>query len=319
MVLICFEACPGRKASKGSKDEGSASSSSKKTPLDHYLEVLSELDYDIQVLDVDARPLPESRNRVWLLGSRKGSEFTAKAWAEQVQKLQDRSSKMPVHHLASVGLTAAVPGEKKNQEAVPKWKRVSLYHENFAALVDNLFQQKRVSSDIEPKDLEDRSSNQIDWLQSATPWQKANADVCEMVVDSIMQDAEFLTTLQFCPVADLSQNAARSTVHVNGTWGTLTTSTRMLCYKQGLVAAPVTHLRILGWQPRDLKPKVLEHLGSTRFACVTIQFTKGLVFMLRPRLFADAELYEMSGNAMSLAALCKVLLPFAQHWSKSLP
>ena len=269
--------CKKAPVSQDGAEEPEDKKQKRKTPLDYYMESLAELSgYTFSVVEVSSCPLPEKRERVWILGSRE-TTFPAEAWAERVRGLENHCKELPTHHLSTILQRSTAPFEPGERT----WQQESSYHQTFSKLVQVCIDKGMVGPDVAPKRLEDRASRSL-LKQACTPWQQANIDALEIVLDNYKKQVpQGESTL---PCADISQTASFSTCSLFGTWTTLTTSTQIFNYATGQVEPPRTHFGILGWSKQvDLKG------------------------------FANSELYEMCGNSMSIAAVMKVLLPLLVH------
>ena len=148
------------------------------------------------------------------------------------------------------------------------------------------FQKPRLRS-LLVKSVDKRASNKFWCLKQATEWQKANVDACEALLDELCRQQPHVRTH---PCAHVSQTCGRAHLSLDCIWGTLTTSTTIMDFKQKVMHGPALHPAILGW-PCNL-------------------LTSGGL----PANLSQSEILEMTGNSMSLAALVKILLPICTAW-----
>ncbi|CAE7730016.1 unnamed protein product, partial [Symbiodinium sp. CCMP2456] len=265
------------------------------TPLDHYMAVLTGLHdgaYQVAAVDVSSRPLPEKRERVYILGTlRSSGAYQADKWAEEVMLLEKQASTMPVHHLRTMGIGKGsgnpkpdAKGEKKVEE-FNQWQFESEYHERFASVLTSAMDAGKIPKDTDVPRVVDRPSQKLQGLVGATAWQLANADVLHMMLEAQLKSDYIPDPL---PLADISQSAAWGKICCTGEWFTLTTATRILDFTTGKILSPSLHFQMLGYMPEDVKDEML-------------------------KFWSDKELYDMTGNTMSVAALVKVLLPFVHQ------
>ncbi|CAE7814073.1 sinIM [Symbiodinium sp. CCMP2592] len=260
-----------------------ADSQDKKSPLEIYLETLrSRLPgYDIEWVEVGGHPLPERRERLWILGSR-DPEFGGKAWTDKVRELELKCvTSLPIVHLSTM-FEKGGDAQPPPPAADPSWKDEATYHSTFAKMMSRSIEQKKVTKDAHIKPLKERASQVMPALGRFTAWQKANVDALEVILNQTATRVP--KSFPLLPIADISQSTAFARTSVVGTWSTLTTATMILNFQTGKIEPPRSHFQMLGW-PADVE-------------------LKG---------FSDPELYDMCGNAMSVAAVCKVLAPVLRH------
>ena len=253
------------------------------SPLDSYLAELEGLGYRVKVVDVSARPLPEMRQRVWMLCALPDSGYDVTLWASQVEELEKICSGKPVVHMASMmrlikGAEQTPAAELTGPPKEESWASDASYHKSFGMLLS----KARAEKSLIVKSVDKRASNKFSCLKQATEWQKANVDACEALLDELCRQVPNVRTH---PCADVSQTCGRAHLSLDGTWGTLTTSTTIMDFKQKVMHGPALHAAILGW-PCNL-------------------LTSGGL----PANLSQSEIREMTGNSMSLAALVKILLP----------
>ena len=273
------------KPASGENPEDPENPEERKSPLDIYLETLRSrlTDYDIHWMEVSGHPLPERRDRIYILGSR-DPEFTGTAWADKVNEMEYHCiSKLPIVHLSTMfqktrdGDVQAPPAA-----AEPTWNDEAAYHETFAKMMAKSIEKKKITRDAHVKPIKERASQVMPSLRNFTAWQKANIDALEVILNQ--NETRVPKDTPLLPCADISQSTGFSKTSLLGTWSTLTTATEILNFKTGKVEPPRSHFQMLGW-PADLDL----------------------------RGFSDSELYDMCGNAMSVAAVCKVLAPVLRH------
>ncbi|CAE7706608.1 unnamed protein product [Symbiodinium sp. CCMP2592] len=254
------------------------------SPLDHYLRVLKGMDggYDVQAINITGRPLAEKRERVFILGSR-CPDLTASDWARKSQLLEEVSKEMPIH-----ALSCKVTPVEALRDEVTSWKADAAYHNEFAALMSKL-SEKFKGDPLIVKDMKDRASSKLRAVRHLTPIQKANVDVIEMMATRSAEEARKADS-SFVPyiLADISQKASFGGITLNKTWTTLTTSTRLLDFQQGEILPATSHLEMLGWNKSWRQSSNLQY-------------------------WSQSEIYDLTGNSMSLAAVTKVLLPLMKH------
>ncbi|CAE7737139.1 unnamed protein product [Symbiodinium sp. CCMP2592] len=267
---------------------GASASDSKKSPLDSYLEKLGTRlpEYSVTAVMADAAPLPERRERVFILGSRT-TDLDATAWAAAVECLQRFSAGKPKHHvqtLLSLGDPAARDGAQAAANRPLKW--MSEYSSCLSTALATLSDKGGMTDVTEEtvKAAGKRISDLYPDVLKTTPRIAATADGNEILIDSMCKAAEAQGAPPSVPkLADLSQSVGRGSVWIHGTIGTLTTSTNYFSYDHGRFVDPEDHLRILGWDEESIK--------------------------LASECLSKAELQEAAGNGMSWAAVLKVLLP----------
>ena len=95
----------------------SGASDSKKSPLDSYLDMLGTRlpEYSVTTVMVDASPLPERRERVFILGS-SAADLDAMAWGTAVECLQRFAAGKPKHHVQTL-LSLGDPTPRDGAEA----------------------------------------------------------------------------------------------------------------------------------------------------------------------------------------------------------
>ena len=262
---------------------------SKKSPLDHYLEKLEQglPEYSVTVAMICASPLPERRERLFILGSR-SKDFSATDWVTMANHLQSIAVGLPKHHVKSfldLGAPAAAAQEK------PAVKPKSLewmaeYTSHFSTCLGNISGKGGLAelTDADVKEAGSRISDRYPDVLKKTPWLAATADANEILIDAACQKAGCHTEPR---LADLSQSCGRGSVTVHGTLGTLTTSMRLFSYDHGQFVQADKHMKILGWDSKSIK--------------------------LATECLSSAEIYEAAGNGMSWAAILKVLLPLLKH------
>ena len=248
---------------------------------------------------MSGRPLPEIRERVYILASLPEGGFKSSDWKKQVSALEAAFRRKPLHHLKSM-LTDDMCMPRTSPEApgptAHKWQHEADYHTKFAALMEGV--TAKLPDTIRVRPVPERASQKLSSLSGATSWLKANVDVCQIMLDSMTDrlpssSASSTTAPETAPVpglmplADVSQAAGRGRLCVCGTWSTLTTSTKILNFEADVFYRPILHARMLGWQDDIVK--------------------------VASKKVSMSELQDMTGNGMSVAALCKVLYPFVRY------
>lgn len=266
----------------------SGASDSKKSPLESYLEKLGTQlpEYSVTAVMADASPLPERRERVFILGSRT-TDLDATAWATAVECLQRFAAGKPKHHVQTL-LSLGDPTPRDGAEAVAnrplKW--MSDYSSYLSTALGTL-SEKGGMTDVTEESVKaagKRISDLYPDVLKTTARLAATADANEILIDLMCKAAAEQGARPSMPkLADLSQSVGRGSVWIHGTIGTLTTSTTYFSYDHGRFVDPEDHLRILGWDGESIK--------------------------LASQCLSKAELQEAAGNGMSWAAVLKVLLP----------
>ena len=261
---------------------------SKKSPLDHYLENLEKglPEYSVTVAMICAAPLPERRERLFILGSR-SKDFSAKDWAAMVEHLQSIAIGLPKHHVRTfLDLGAPAAAQEKPEVEPNSLEWMAEYSGHFSTCLGNISGKGGMAelTDADVKEAGSRISDRYPHVLKKTPWLAATADVNEILVDALCQKAGCHTEPR---LADLSQSCGRGSVSVHGTLGTLTTSMRLFSYDHGQFVQAEKHMKILGWDSKSVK--------------------------LATECLSSAEIYEAAGNGMSWAAVLKVLLPLLKH------
>ena len=269
---------------------GSSGSDSKKSPLDSYLDMFGTRlpEYSVTPVMVDASPLPERRERVFILGSRT-ADLDATAWATAVECLQRFAAGKPKHHVQTL-LSLGDPTPRDGAEAAAAVKRplkwMSEYSSFLSTALGTLSEKGGMTTVTEEtvKVAGKRISDLYPDVLKTTARLAATADANEILMDSMCKAAAEQGAPPSMPkLADLSQSVGRGNVWIHGTIGTLTTSTTYFSYDHGRFVEPEDHLRILGWDGESIK--------------------------LASQCLSRAELQEAAGNGMSWAAVLKVLLP----------
>ena len=258
-----------------------------KTPLEYYLECLKQLDYDVAAVELKTcSPLPEVRERVWILGSTDKS-YTAEQWKSDVLLLQPPDA-TPRHHLKSYfDKFGKVPSAQDTGPA--DWGNEANYAVAYAAAMEGMVRVGKLEAANSITDPNARPSKGAAW-KGVSDWAKASVDVYSALAsryDAAAAD-EGINPDSLYPVCDLSQAPARGNLTVDGTWTTVCTSTKMTSLKEGKVLSGQGLLAVLG---QDLSTK------DTRFV-------------------SDRELTDLAGNAMSFAQLSRVLLPCVKAFAK---
>lgn len=252
------------------------------SPLEHYMSYIKKHlpMYTVADLSATSAPLPERRPRVWIVGSR-CDDFKAASWAALAVHLENVCVAKPRHHMDHLLVPKApnvrpAAATKSKEDAGRQWAKDAAYHKHFSEGLQKALDAKRLPEDTVPPDMGKRPSRRPENNQM-TAAQAGSLDVYSMIIAAAQDTGD-------TKYADITQATHRGQVVLHGVVKTLATSTRLYDLKTFSYIKPERHLAILGYGP-DLKLD----------------------------LVTEAELYEMSGNAMSLAGLCKVMSPLLAH------
>ena len=165
------------------------------SPLDSYLAELEGLGYKVKVVDVSARPLPEMRQRVWMLRALPDSGYDVTLWASQVEELEKICSGKPVAHMASMmrlikGAEQTPAAELTGPPKEESWASDASYHKSFGRLLS----KARAEKSLIVKSVDKRASNKFSCLKQATEWQKANVDACEALLGELCRQVPNVRT-----------------------------------------------------------------------------------------------------------------------------
>ena len=224
-----------------------------KSPMEFYVSQLGNVlgdRYTFATVDIaSCMPLPEERARVWILGSRDPG-FSAEVWKAKV--LLPRASTAAgaeqcclEAHFKKYGSDKA-PGKLKEQDP---WHQEASYATAFANAVQKAMNSKKLPRKCTVPDRAARTSATIPALSSLSPWLMANIDVYGMILDHLSKQAEAAGLAReslYC-VADVSQSTNRGRCTVCGTWGTVTTSSSLLSYKDKKFLSGKGLLSVLGF------------------------------------------------------------------------
>ena len=207
-------------------------------------------EYSCHVVRLTSAPLPEQRPRLWWLGSRV-PEFPAATWGEEVEHIQKLCQGLPRQHLfpyfAECQDAAAVDLDEAGAET---WKATSDYHHYFAKNMAKCCGSV-LPKDFVPPKLEARASQTVPALRELGPWARASADVQHLLVErevlSLPEKPPHMTL-----IADLSQSCHRAKINIAGTWGTLTTSSKLFDFASQRFLHPSKHFQLLGMDTSKL-------------------------------------------------------------------
>ena len=194
--------------------------------------------HEVKVVVLTSAPLPERRQRVWILGS-SSKAWTAEAWANAVNKVEVWAHGRPQHHLRAVlpglALAAAAPAADA-AAAAPSARSVAFvaeYAKHLSMGLKSLSDAGRLEgiteADMMPPGK--RASDRHLALVS-TPWQPAVADITEMLIALEIKNSTS-SPVSGPVLADLSQSAGRGHIALHGVWSTLTTSAHIFSYEHG--------------------------------------------------------------------------------------
>lgn len=261
------------------------------TPLDLYMQQLRAKlqNYSISTIDLSGPPLAEEQPRTWFLGSRDPG-FCSQTWHEKVLSMSGEMQRMEIHGLHSIfqkhGNGDAVAKKKKNNE-VPPWTDDAAYSSAYARAVDKAL--PRLPPDWKPPPLPTRPSMTWQWLRNESAWLRSQVDVYQ----DIVAHASSGVTEAMC-VADVSQSTNRGSISTSGRWGTLCTSTKLVCF-QGK-----------GSDGGDLGGTMLSGQGNLEL----LGFNTS---KLQLAGLSDSDLRDIAGNAMSFTQYAAIILPLAKH------
>ena len=257
-------------------------------PLQFYISELRNLPgYSVSTVDLTSRPLPEERQRVWILGSRQDG-YSAEAWKADILRSEDAEA--PRHHLRCYFDAYGESFSDKTTWTPEVWKTEKEYAKHYARAVDQAIKAKRLTAEQAVVPLAERaSSTKGKGMEFLTPWQKASLDVCALIASALkkeLAEESSMSPESLFTCADISQSANRGPVHITGQWGTLCTSSRLVDLDSFRILSGKGMMAMLG-QNMDNKH------------CVGV---------------SDSDLRSMAGNAMSFTQLTRVLLPVVGRW-----
>ena len=102
-MLTCHNVRMPRTGAKKGEAELENDTDHCRTPLQTYEQILRTKlpDYSMENVSISSTPLPETRSRVWILGSRNPS-FSASTWKSLVLHLEAKAKEMVRHHFHSL-------------------------------------------------------------------------------------------------------------------------------------------------------------------------------------------------------------------------
>ena len=218
-----------RMSRTGAKQEDEAKD--RTTPLQAYEKILSTKlpDYSMANLSISSVPLPETRSRVWIIGSRSRS-FPASTWKSLVLHLETKAKEMTPHHFLGLAGPPPVVRTAKPTREQQDWERDAEYHAAFK----KAFQQAAAAGRLggkdtkpQPKPKEMRASAKAKC--KLTPRQMAAVDVSEQIIEIEKSKYETPSTSQ---LADISQSSCRGQIVLHGLCKTQTTSMRRCVCKK---------------------------------------------------------------------------------------
>ena len=221
-------------------------------PIDRYRGILANVPgpYQWEDLDVTGRPLPEKRDRLIILGVKQSgghSSFTATKWKEQILLLEKASDALPIHSMVGM-IESSRPRESSSTKPTrnaQSWTDESKYHQYFSEILGKAVSAKKIH-DPKPAPVAERASRRFQ-LQTATAWQQANADCCEIL---LKQQAEAggwtLESEELHPLFDLSQTCGHGHATLFPICSTLATSTRIFSLRTGQFLSGEAHLKTFG-------------------------------------------------------------------------
>ena len=268
-----------------------------KTPLDLYVAKLKTLGgYSVSTVDLSSAPLAEERPRTWFLGSQH-QVYDAETWGKDVLQLLEKMQQMERHTLPGI---FAKYGEKELRQAhcpSSSWQDDAAYSTSLAKAIEKALPQK-LGKDFKLKPPQQRPSQKFEIMKHATPWLRAQADVYEAMLEhkaSAMGDDGFARRFL---VGDISQSANRGSMSVDGLYGTLCTSSKLVCFHGSCASSESDSVDCAGMhlQPRG-------HMELLGFNSDDLQF-RGLT---------GAEIVSLAGNAMSFTQCSAVIVPLLAH------
>ena len=159
-----------------------------KNPLDYYVSKLTGLGYEVATLEQVAQPLPEDRQRVWILGTlpTAAGGLTSENWKNQVLRLNEIA--LPRHHRQAYFEKF---GGKCSKEAVGKAEvdvhdLDASYAVAYAKAIKLAKKAGRLPKDFPKLPASARASSMFeDKLTGLTPCQLANVDVYRHIADEL--------------------------------------------------------------------------------------------------------------------------------------
>ena len=201
--------------------------------------------YTIECVELTSAPLPETRGRLWWIGSRCDS-FNASTWKSQIEFIHKASEAMPQQNLHPYFI--AYPQVEKDVPMESYWKDEAKYNEYFASNMAKLVDLKKLPADVKVPELSMRPSRKFRTLFNTGPWMRANGDVQLLLLEQDRAKLDWMPeTLTM--VADLSQSCHRAQTSLTGKWGTITTSRKLFDFVSGKFLSPSAHMRMLGMDP----------------------------------------------------------------------
>ena len=195
----------------------------------------------------------------------KDPAFPASLWKDHVVAVQAEASKLPRQSLYP--FFKASPHLESKPDKVPSWEKEGAYGKYFAAAMKKAIAAKKLEENAVPLPRESRPSAKNKALQGECPSLQATADVVGMILEH-QYGADCKDVREKCPskhitvVADLSQACNRNSISVRGTWGCLTTSSRLFDFESGRFLAPSMHMQVLGFDCEQMDIKGLQDRES---------------------------------------------------------
>ena len=209
--------------------------------------------YTLSCVKLTSAPLPESRPRLWWLGSRDPG-LTADVWKLAVEDIEKHAKALPQQHLSAFFARSTGEGFREPDKDAT-WDREAQYHQIFAKAMSDAIKNKRLEKTTKPKPMNERVSACNASLQTSSPTVRAMADVYEVIVDKQVQDVQAsdpgLAAKITTRAADIGQSAHRGHIALSGTWGTLCTSSNIFDYNSGKFLSAREMLAMLGFDGRS--------------------------------------------------------------------
>ena len=229
-MLTCHNVRMPRTGAKKGEAELENDTDHCRTPLQTYEQILRTKlpDYSMENVSISSTPLPETRSRVWILGSRNPS-FSASTWKSLVLHLEAKAKEMVRHHFHSLSGPPPVVRTAKATRGQEDWERDAEYHVAFKKAFKQAAAAGRLGKDTKPRPKPKEMRASAKAKCRLTPRQMAAVDVCEQIMEIEKSKYETPATSQ---LADISQSSCRGQIVLHGLCKTQTTSMRCCVCKK---------------------------------------------------------------------------------------
>ena len=199
-MLTCHNVRMPRTGAKKGEAELENDTDHCRTPLQTYEQILRTKlpDYSMENVSISSTPLPETRSRVWILGSRNPS-FSASTWKSLVLHLEAKAKEMVRHHFHSLSGPPPVVRTAKATRGQEDWERDAEYHVAFKKAFKQAAAAGRLGKDTKPRPKPKEMRASAKAKCRLTPRQMAAVDVCEQIMEQV-RDASHLAACRHLPV-----------------------------------------------------------------------------------------------------------------------